>query len=145
MNTLEKVLDFEKEADDIIQKAKKKASEFLSSQGEEIKNIDLPKNRGVLHCYSGPPEIPKNFFVSFAGNLTFNNAKNLQDLAKNIPLEKMLLETDSPLLAPEPLRGTQNFPENVKIIAQFLAKLKNVSLEEIAKITSENAQKLFKL
>lgn len=112
---------------------------------EETKGIldSARMTRGVLHCYSGPPEIPKNFYVSFAGNVTFNNAKELQELAKNIPLEKILLETDSPYLAPEPVRGTQNFPENVKIIAQFLAKLKNVRLEEVAKITTENANKLF--
>lgn len=110
---------------------------------DELKNIDLSKNRGVLHCYSGPLEIPKNFYVSFAGNVTFSNAKELQKLAEQIPLEKILLETDSPYLAPEPVRGTQNFPENVKIIASFLAKLKNVSLVEIAKITTENANKLF--
>lgn len=109
----------------------------------DVKTIDLSKNRGVFHCYSGPVEIPKNFYVSFAGNLTFRNAKNLQDLARQIPLEKMLLETDSPLLAPEPLRGSQNKPENVKIIASKLAELKSVSLDEVAAVTSKNAHELF--
>ncbi len=113
--------------------------------GEDIKSIDVSENRGVFHCYSGPIEIPKNFFVSFAGNVTFKNAKDLQELARQIPLEKMLLETDSPLLTPEPLRGSQNRPENVRIIASKLAELKNVSLEEVDKITSKNAHELFHL
>lgn len=108
---------------------------------EELKNIDLSKNRGVFHCYSGDVNILKNFYVSFAGNVTFGSAKELQELAKNISLEKILLETDSPYLSP--IRGEQNFPENVKIIAQYLAKSKDVSLEEISKVTSENARKLF--
>lgn len=112
---------------------------------EDVKTIDLSKNRGVFHCYSGPIEIPKNFFASFAGNLTFKNAGELQELAEKIPLDRLLLETDSPYLAPEPLRGTQNKPENVKITAQYLAKLKNVSLEEVNEITSKNTNELFNL
>lgn len=110
---------------------------------KEIKNIDLSKNRGVFHCYSGPLEIPKNFYVSFAGNLTFKNATDLQNLARQIPLEKILLETDSPYLSPD--RGKQNEPKNVKIIASKLAELKNVNFEEVAEITSKNAYELFHL
>ena len=111
----------------------------------DIKKINLSGCRGVFHCYSGPAEIPNNFYVSFAGNVTFRNAKELQSLAKNIPLEKILLETDSPFLAPDPLRGSKNEPKNVKIIAEYLAKLKNISFEEISKITSNNTLKLFNL
>lgn len=112
---------------------------------EEIKKIDLSKNRGVFHCYSGPMEIPDNFFVSFAGNLTFKNAKDLQETAKKIPLDKIILETDSPYLSPEPFRGQQNRPANVKIIAEKIAELKSIPFEEVAKITSQNAIKLYSL
>ena len=108
---------------------------------EDLKTIDLSKNRGVFHCYSGPVEIPKNFYVSFAGNLTFKNAQNLQELAKQISIDKILLETDSPYLSP--IRGEQNKPENVRITAQKLADIKGLTLEEIAKITSKNAYELF--
>lgn len=112
---------------------------------EDVKTIDLSKNRGVFHCYSGPIEIPKNFYVSFAGNLTFKSAQKLQEVAREVLIERILLETDSPYLAPEPLRGSQNKPENVRIIASKLAELKNVSLEEVDKITSKNAHELFHL
>lgn len=108
--------------------------------------------RGVFHCFSGNVDylnfilekLP-NFYISFAGNITFKNAKNLQELAKLVPLERLLIETDSPYLAPEPLRGTQNVPANVKITAQTLAKIKNTSFEEIAATTTKNAETLFKI
>lgn len=112
---------------------------------EEIKNTNFSKNRGVFHCYSGPVNIPENFYVSFAGNVTFKNAGNLRELAKLVPLDKLLIETDCPFLAPEPLRGSQNEPANVKITALTLAKLHNVSLEKISEITTKNAVKLFNL
>ena len=110
---------------------------------EDMSKIDLTANRGVLHCFAGGINIPDNFYVSFAGNVTFKNAPNLREVAKAIPLEKLLLETDSPLLAPEPLRGSKNSPKNVKIIASLLSELKGVPVEELEKITSENAARLF--
>lgn len=112
---------------------------------EEIKKIDLSNNRGVFHCYSGPAEFLPNFYISFAGNVTFGNAENLRELARTVPLEKMLVETDCPFLAPEPLRGSQNEPANVKITATVLAELHDVSLDELSKITTANAAKLFKI
>jgi len=110
---------------------------------EEIKEFDLSASRGVFHCYSGPTEIPPNFYVSFAGNVTFKNAPVLQALARAIPLEKMLVETDSPLLSPVPFRGQQNEPKNVKIIAAFIADIKSLNIYDVEKITSQNAKNLF--
>lgn len=110
---------------------------------EEMAKIDLTSNRGVFHCFSGGIEVPSSFYISFAGNVTFKSAQNLRDLARLIALEKLLIETDCPFLAPEPLRGSRNEPANVKITATVLAKLHNVSLEEFLKETSTNAKKLF--
>lgn len=105
---------------------------------------------GVFHCFSGNEEFLKKvlglgFYVGFDGNLTFKNAQNLQEVAKIAPLERILLETDSPYLTPEPLRGLRNEPKNVKIVAEFLARLKNISFEKIAQVTTQNVKRLFKI
>ncbi len=113
---------------------------------------ELAGAKGVFHCFSGDKayldfilkKLP-NFYLSFAGNVTFKNAKDLQELARLVPLEKLLLETDSPYLAPEPYRGLPNFPANVKITASRLAEIHGVSLAKIAEITSINANRLFHL
>lgn len=111
---------------------------------EELSQIDLTNNRGVFHCFSGNvTTIQENFYISFAGNVTFKNAKELQEQAKLVPLEKLLLETDSPFLSPHPHRGSQNTPANVKIIATKQAELHNSTAEQVAQITSGNACKLF--
>jgi TatD DNase family protein len=104
--------------------------------------------KGVFHCFAGGMEIPHNFYVSFAGNVTFKNLPagrqvSLSDIAKEIPLDKLLLETDSPFLAPHPMRGSQNEPKNVKIIASLLSQIKNVDLEELERTTTHNAEQLF--
>ena len=105
---------------------------------------------GVFHCFSGDQDflnqvLKMGFLIGFCGNLTFKNAKNLWEIAKITPIEKILLETDCPFLSPEPLRGLRNTPENVKLIGEFLAKLKNISFEEICQITTQNAKNLFKI
>ena len=102
--------------------------------------------RGVLHCYSnGKKGIQKveelGFYFGLDGNLSYD--AGLQSVASLIPLEKIILETDSPFLAPEPLRGSRNEPANVKITASRLAEVKNVSLAELAEKTSANAANLF--
>ena len=104
--------------------------------------------RGVWHCYSGGKkrisQVDKSaFYFGVDGNLTYD--VGLQNVFKQIPIEKILLETDCPFLAPEPHRGSHNEPAHIKIIAEYLAKIKGVSFEEIAKITTETAHKLFKL
>lgn len=106
--------------------------------------------KGVFHCFSGDlnylgfimRKLP-DFYVSFAGNITFKNAQQLRDLAKSVPLERMLLETDCPFLTPEPNRGNRNEPANIVDTALTLAMIKGLSVQELGRITSENAQRLF--
>jgi len=104
---------------------------------------------GVMHCFTENWEIAKqaialNFAISFSGIVTFKSAAALQEVAKNIPLDKMLVETDSPYLAPIPYRGKQNMPAYVREVAQFIADLRQVSFETIATATTDNFFRLFK-
>lgn len=106
----------------------------------------LPK--GQFHCWGENEDflryvLDKQFFVSFCGNLTFKNAQNLRDLCQKVPTERLLLETDAPYLAPEGHRGTRNTPTNVIEIAKQISILKDISLEEIARMTTRNTQNLF--
>jgi TatD DNase family protein len=108
----------------------------------------LPK--GQFHCFAGDQGFLKRildlgFYVSFAGNITYKSAQNLRDRLKEVPLERLLVETDSPYLAPEPLRGTINEPANVKIIAKFIALELNLDLAEISEITQKNTLCLYSL
>ncbi|MGF7058413.1 TatD family hydrolase [Brassicibacter mesophilus] len=108
------------------------------------------KFKGVLHCFSGSLEMAREylkmgFYLSFAGPVTFKNAKTPKEVAKNIPLERMLVETDSPYLTPEPNRGKRNEPLNVRYVAAMIAELRGVSFEEIAQKTSQNVKKLFNI
>jgi len=103
---------------------------------------------GVFHCISGSKEYVKKvlemgFYIGIDGNVTYS--KSVQELAKIIPLEKLVLETDSPLLSPEPNRRLRNEPISVKITAEFLARLKNISLDKLKTSTTQNAEVLFKL
>ena len=103
---------------------------------------------GVMHCYSGSVEtaaeiLKLGLYISFAGPLTFKNARSLLDVAKFVPDDKCLTETDCPYLAPHPLRGTVNEPKNVAIITAFLASLKGRDLTEFASIVKTNAKNLF--
>ena len=105
---------------------------------------------GIMHCFSGSPEIAQecvdmNFYISLGGPVTFKNAKKPKEVAKGIPLEKLLIETDCPYLAPHPYRGKRNEPAYVKLVAEQIADLKEVSLEEVERITTENAKKLFNI
>ena len=112
-----------------------------------LKNYkDLKK---VIHCYSGSLEMAKEFIkigcrLGIGGVLTFKNSK-LKDVIKEIDLKYLLLETDSPFLAPEPLRGTKNEPYNVIYVAKKIAEIKNISLEEVLDITTLNAKDQFDL
>lgn len=103
---------------------------------------------GVMHCFvedweTAQAAMDLNFLISFSGIVTFKNAKELQEVAKQTPLEKMLVETDSPYLAPVPFRGKTNQPAYVKHVAEFIAELKEISFEQVAEITSSNYHKLF--
>ncbi len=104
--------------------------------------------RGILHCYSGSVEMAKEFiklgfYISLAGPVTFKKAKTPKNVAKEIPLDKLLIETDSPYLTPEPYRGKRNEPKYVKFVAEEIANIRNVSIDVIAKNTNENFKKLF--
>lgn len=114
----------------------------------EILKID--KARGVFHCCPLNIELIKEglklgFYISFAGPITFKNSKNAKQVIEYVPLDKMLIETDSPYLSPEPLRGRRNDSRNIKYIAQKIAEVKNIPVEEVAKITYENAKKVFNI
>ena len=116
---------------------------------EMVENLqDTEKTlKGVFHCFTGTQEtaervIKAGFMLGIGGVLTYKNS-NLGDALKNIDLKHIILETDSPYLPPVPHRGARNEPSFVPIIAQKLAEIKNISLEEIAKITTENAKRLF--
>jgi TatD DNase family protein len=103
---------------------------------------------GVMHCFTEDWEAAKaaldlNFYISFSGIITFKNADALCTVAKKVPLDRILIETDAPYLAPIPMRGKTNVPAYVRYVAEFLAKLRNLSLEELTQQTSDNFFKLF--
>ena len=104
--------------------------------------------KGVFHCCPLNRELVKEalklgFYISFAGPITFKNSKNAEEIIKMVPIEKILIETDSPYLSPEPLRGKRNDSRNVKYIAKKIADVRKMKLEEIAKNTYNNAKELF--
>jgi TatD DNase family protein len=104
---------------------------------------------GVFHCFTETVDVARagidlGFYISFSGILTFKNAQSIRDAAAFVPLDRILIETDSPYLAPSPYRGKTNTPAYVPFVAQELARVKGVSVEEIAKITTDNYFKLFK-
>ena len=110
----------------------------------------VPGVRGVMHCFSGDADfatvmIDKGFYISFAGNVTFKNAKDLHAAAVAVPLDKLLIETDAPFLSPHPHRGEPNAPARVALVAQKIAELKGVPVEEVAEITTANARAIFGL
>ncbi len=105
---------------------------------------------GVMHCFAGNTEVAREcielgLLISFTGIVTFKNADALREVAGAVPLESLVLETDSPYLAPVPQRGQRNEPAFIPHIADALAQIKNVPVEELARITSANARRLFKL
>jgi TatD DNase family protein len=109
-----------------------------------------PSVAGVLHCFTESWDMAKaaldlNFYISISGIVTFKNAQSLRETVKKIPLERLLIETDSPWLAPVPHRGKKNEPRYLREVAECVAGLKNISLEELAEITSANFDRLFKL
>ncbi len=106
--------------------------------------------RGHMHCFSGSVEwleyvLSRGFYVGFDGNITYKNAENLRELALRVPLDRLLLETDSPYLPPTGHRGERNEPGNVRITAEFLATLRNESLDTLTQMTTQNARALYKI
>lgn len=107
-----------------------------------------PNTRGVFHCFSGSSEFAKQgldrgLYISFSGIITFKNATELREAVKFVPLDRILVETDSPFLAPIPHRGKRNEPAFTRFVAEMVAELKDISLEEVAEATTKNFFELF--
>jgi len=105
---------------------------------------------GVFHCFSGSVEMLREvlklgFYISVAGPVTFNNAHKLADVIREVPLERLLVETDSPYLTPQPHRGKRNEPAHVRLVAEKVALLRDMELEALAAATTENVKRLFKI
>ena len=123
------------------------------AHGDMLEIMKSMKNRltgGIIHCFSGSAEMAKEylklgFYISFAGPLTFKKAPKLQEAALVVPRERLLIETDSPYMAPEPVRGTRNEPTNVRYVGIKLAELRGETIEEVARYTTENAMKVYGL
>ena len=122
--------------------------------GEDITRIlqeeEADTVGGVMHCFvedweTAQRAMEMNFYISFSGIVTFKNAKEVQRVAKQVPLERMLVETDSPYLTPVPYRGKPNQPGFSRYVAEFIAELKGISFEQVAEQTTANFFKLFKI
>lgn len=115
---------------------------------ECIKNYGNQESSGVLHCFTETWDMAKqaldmNYYISLSGIVTFKNAIELKDVAKKVPLDRLLVETDSPYLAPVPYRGKPNEPRYVREVAEYVAQLRGITFEELAEATSENFFRLF--
>jgi len=120
------------------------AADTLRIMSEE----DAGKVGGVMHCFTENLEVAQaaiglGFHISFSGILTFKNATLIKEVARSIPLDKILIETDSPYLAPTPFRGKTNQPAYVKHVAEEIARLRNITLDEVGEATSRNFRRLF--
>ena len=116
---------------------------------EILKQNEVNK-KGVFHCCPLNKELVREglklgFYISFAGPVTFKNSKNANDIIEIVPNEKMLIETDSPYLSPEPFRGKRNDSRNVKYIAKKIADVKNMDVSDVARITFQNAERIFNI
>ena len=129
----------------VIMHCREAYEDFIAILGEEKAGL-----RGVCHCFSGTEEDAKSILdmdlsISFAGPITFAKADSLRRIASKVPLDRMLLETDSPYLAPEPVRGRRNEPAYVVHNAAKIAEIHGVSVKEVAEITTRNVRSLFRI
>ena len=111
---------------------------------------EFPQVKGVFHCYSGSAEMARQlvelgWYIGFTGVLTFKNARKAVEVAASIPLERIVLETDCPYMAPEPFRGKRNDPGKLYRMAEKLAEIRGLSIEEIHRITVENGKRLYRM
>ena len=111
---------------------------------------EFPEVKGVFHCYSGSAEMAKElikrgWYIGFTGVLTFKNARKAVEVASSIPLDRIVIETDCPYMAPEPFRGKRNDPGKIYRMAEKLAEIRGLTLEEIHRITVENGKKLYRI
>ena len=105
---------------------------------------------GIIHCFTEDWDYAKKaldlgFYISFSGIVTFKNAQDIKEVAKKVPADRFLIETDSPYLAPVPFRGKPNYPTYVPYVAEHIAELRNISVEEVARLSSDNFNTLFRL
>lgn len=115
-----------------------------------LQEENAAKVGGIMHCFSGSWEMAQeclkiNFYISFGGPVTYKNGKRPQEVAAKVPFDRLLIETDSPYLTPEPHRGKRNEPAYVKHVAEKIAALREVSYEELAAQTAANARRIFRL
>ena len=111
---------------------------------------EFPTVTGVFHCYSGSAEmaqwlVQRGWYIGFTGVLTFKNARKAIEVVESIPIERIVLETDCPYMAPEPFRGKRNHPGYLYRMAERLAEVKGLSVEEVHRITTENGKKLYRI
>ncbi len=111
---------------------------------------EFPEVKGVFHCYSGSAEMAKElvklgWYIGFTGVLTFKNARKALEVASNIPLDRIVLETDCPYMSPEPFRGKRNDPSRLYRMAEKLAEIRGLTVEEIHAITTENGKRLYRI
>jgi TatD DNase family protein len=123
--------------------AAKDAIDLLRSAGEG-------RLRGVIHCFTGNYDaarayLDSGFYLSFTGIITFKNAEPLRDVVRKVPLERIFVETDSPYLTPVPHRGKRNEPAHVRFVAETIANVKKLDLEEVAQVTTDNVKSLFRI
>ena len=123
------------------------ADDFADIASYQMKKKEF---KGVMHCFSGSKEylyrmLDLGFYISLSGIVTFKNAKLLHEIAKYIPKDRLMIETDSPYLAPEPMRGKRNEPSFVFYVARYLSEHLSISLDELSGLTTENFLNLFKL
>lgn len=117
---------------------------------EIVRYKDTKKLRGVIHCFTGTEPFARKvlecgFYISFSGIITFPSAKDLREVAKEVPLDRILAETDSPLIAPQSHRGERNEPVFVIEVVKEIAKIKGIDQQEVSKITTQNAKNLFRI
>lgn len=148
VETVKAQFDLATEADKPVVIHCRDAYSMQAQMIREAINAGKLGRRGVIHCFTGTFEeaqsfIELGFYISFSGIVTF--AKNLQEVARKLPLEKLLVETDSPYLTPAPDRGKRNEPWRVEYVAQKLAELKGVTVNEVAQQTVKNTQQIFDL
>ena len=117
---------------------------------EIMKSMKQKLTGGIIHCFSGSAEMAKEYlklgyYISFAGPLTFKKAPKLQEAALFVPKDRLLIETDSPYMAPEPVRGRRIDPVNVRYVGMKLAELRGETPEEVAEYTTKNAMQVYRL
>ena len=134
----------------LIIHARQAREDALRIMREEGAGLDKGGPGGVMHCFTDTLEMAEaamdmGFYISFSGVVTYKATRDLQEVARQIPLERMLIETDAPYLSPEPHRGKDNVPANVRLVAKRIAELKKVPINRVGRQTSDNFFELFKI